>query len=327
MNSKPPVPAGVSAAVKTAKDLGPDKITWKKDWKRNKAVYFLFLPVAVYFLIVHYLPMFGIVMAFQDFRLARGVFGSDFVGFENFLELFTGDAFPTALKNTVIMSLFNIIIGFPAPIIFALLITSLPYKRVKRVCQTISYMPNFVAVVVVANLIKIFIGYDGVITSILTAIGFDQQNWLANPNPPVFWLINSLSGVWQGFGYGSIMFVAAITNISDDLHESAAIDGATRFQRIMKITLPGILPLIVMMLTLQIGIAFKIGFDKVLLLYMPQTYEVADNLFTYTYRMAFGTSSDLGLSAASGLFQSVVGTVLLVLSNRLGKKLTSYSLF
>ncbi len=309
------------------KSLKPGKMSWKTDWKRNKLVYLLFLPVFVYFLIVHYLPMFGIVMAFQNFRLARGIFDSPWVGFENFSVLFSGDAFPNAIRNTVIMSLFNLTLAFSAPIAFALLITSMPFKRIRRISQTISYLPNFVAVVVVANLIQIFLGYDGVLTAVLTSLGFEQQNWLANPNPPVFWLIYTFSGIWQGFGYGSIMFVAAISNVSEDLYEAAAIDGANRWQRTWRITLPGILPLIVMMLTLMIGITFKVGYDKVLLLYMPQTYAVADNVFTYTYRMAFGSAPDFGLAASSGLFQSVVGTILLVLSNKLGRRLTESSLF
>lgn len=203
-------------------------MSWKKDWQRNKLVYLIFLPVFVYILVLHYLPMFGIVMAFQNFRLARGVFGSPWIGLENFVILFTGDAFPAAIRNTVIMAAFNLTLGFVAPIIFALIITSLPYKRVRRICQTISYMPNFVAMVVVANLVQLFLGYDGALTGLLTALGFDQQNWLANPNPPVFWLILTFSGIWQGFGYGSIMYVAAISNVSDELFEAAAIDGANR---------------------------------------------------------------------------------------------------
>ena len=309
------------------KRLDVEKISWKTDWQRNKLVYLFFLPIFIYFLILNYLPMFGIVMAFQDFRIARGVFGSRWIGLDNFVELFSGDAFPRAVRNTFAMGMFNLVLGFPAPIIFALLITSMPFKRVKRVCQTLSYLPNFVAVVVVVNLIQLFLGFDGVLTSVLTSLGFTQQNWLANATPPVFWLINTYSGVWQGFGYGSIMFVAAISNISQDLHESAAIDGANRWQRIWRITLPGILPLIIMLLTLQVGLVFRIGFDKILLMYMPQTFSVADAIFTYTFRMAFGSSPDFGLAAASGLFQSVVGTTLLIVSNNLNKKLTKHSLF
>lgn len=307
--------------------LADTKNRWKKDWQKNKTVYFLFIPVFLYFFIVHYLPMFGIVMSFQDFSITKGVFGSKWIGLDNFVELFSGEAFPSAIKNTVIMSLMNLTIGFAAPIIFALLVTSMKNPRIKRICQTISYTPNFVAAVVVANLVQMFLGYDGVLTSLLTALGLPQQNWLANADAPVFWLINTFMGIWQSFGFGSILFVAAISNINGDYYEAAAIDGANGWQRMWRITLPCILPLIIMMLTIQIGFCFRIGFDKILLIYMPQTYSVADCLYTYTYRMAFGSSPDFGLAAASGLFQSIIGTILLVTSNQLSQKMTKMSLF
>ena len=298
----------------------------QKDWKANRAVYLLFVPVAVYFIIVHYLPMFGIVMAFEDFDLLKGVFGSKWVHFDNFIELFSGQAFPNALKNTLIMALMNLTLGFAAPIVFALLITSVENQKIRRVCQIITYLPNFVAAVVVTNLAKMFLGVDGPLTSLLTALGLERQNWLANANPPVFWLINNYIGVWTSFGFGSILFVAAISNISGDLHEAACIDGANRWQRMWKITLPNIMPMIIMMFTLQIATSFKTGFDKILLLYMPSTYNVADCLYTYTYRMAFGSAPDFGLSAASSLFQSIVGTILLFSSSALSRRLAGDSL-
>jgi ABC-type polysaccharide transport system permease subunit len=172
-----------------------------------------------------------------------------------------------------------------------------------------------------------FLGHDGALTMLLTALGFEPQNWLANANPPVFWLINTFMGVWQGFGFGSILYVAAIFNINGDLHEAAAIDGASRWQRVWRITIPGILPMIMMMFSVQLGFCLKIGFDKILLIYMPQTYSVADNLYTYTYRMAFGANSDFGLAAASGLFQSAVGTILLLVSQKMTAKTNAIQIF
>lgn len=313
--------------IKQPKDPGLNRVSWKRDWKKNKTIYLLFLPVFIYFFVFHYLPLFGIVMSFQDFNISRGVFGSEFNGLDNFIELFSGEAFPTALRNTVAMGLLNLTVGFVAPIIFALLITNVQWKPFRRFCQTMSYLPNFVAAVVVANLITLFIGFDGPLTGLLTSLGFEQQNWLANATPPIFWLINTFSGIWQGFGWGSIMYVAAISSISGDIHEAAAIDGASRWQRVWKITIPCIMPMIIMLFTLQVGLMFKIGFDKILLLYMPQTYSVADCLYTYTYRMAFSASPDFGLAAASGLFQSVIGSVLLCFSNWLNHKASGYALF
>lgn len=163
---------------------------------------------------------------------------------------------------------------------------------------------------------------------LLTKFGAENQNWLANNRPPVFWIIYLFMGIWQSVGWGSIMYVASIATVSGDLQEAAAIDGATRLQRMFRITLPCIMPMIVMMLVLNIGLSFSMGFDNILLLYMPSTYNVSDTVYTYTYRMAFGGgNTNYSLSAASGLFQSLVGTVLLVGSNAISKKLSDTSLF
>lgn len=302
--------------------------SWKKDFHQNKALYLIFLPVLVYFFIFHYLPMFGIVMSFRNYNVRQGIFGSQWVGMGNFARLFSGDQFPIALRNTVIIGLFNLVLGFSAPLIFALLITQVRQKRFRKFIQICTYMPNFVASMVICTLLIQFLGPDGAITNLLTNVfGLEPQNWLANANPPVFWLIYSISGAWQSFGYGSIIYVAAICSISDDLFEAASLDGAGRWQKIKSITIPAIMPTIIMLLTLQIGVVFKAGFDRILLLYMPSTYAVSDTLYSYTYRMAFGASPDFGLSAASGLFQSVVGTVLLFLSNWLNRKVAKTSLF
>ena len=195
------------------------RVPWKKDFRENRVVYLLMLPILVYFFIFHYLPIFGIVMSFQDFNLADGIFGSQWVGLENFKNLFMGEDFLRALKNTVIIGLFNLVLGFPAPIVFALIVNNIRFKRARRGIQTISYMPNFVAPVVVANILITFCASDGVITQLLTLFGVEEQNLLANSNPPVFWLIYSLRGVWQSFGYGSIMYVAALANINQEMYE------------------------------------------------------------------------------------------------------------
>ena len=154
----------------------------------------------------------------------------------------------------------------------------------------------------------------------LTWLGFDRQNWLANPNIPVFWLINTFIEIWQGAGWGSIIYIAAIANVNGDLHEAAALDGANRWQRLWKVTFPSIMPLVMVMFIMRIGLVFRQGFDKVLLLYMPITYDTADCLYTYTYRMAFGQTVDYGISTASGLFQSVIAMTLLIVANKLSRR-------
>lgn len=304
------------------------KRPWSVDIRKNGMVYLMFVPILVYEIVLHYIPMFGILMAFEDYNVIDGFFGSKWVGFANFIELFSGEDFPRALRNTVCIAVIKGTVGFVMPIIFAFLLSMLHHKRYKRTVQTMSYLPNFVAAVVVANLVIQFLAKDGPLTMLLTHFGAENQNWLANDKIPVFWIIYLFMGVWQSLGWGSIMYVASIATVSGDLHEAAAIDGATRLQRITKITLPCIMPMIIMMFVLNIGLSFSTGFDSILLLYMPSTYNVADTVYTYTYRMAFGGgNANYALSAASGLFQSVVATVLLVGSNTLSKKLTETSLF
>ncbi len=304
------------------------KGSWKLDFYQNWQVYLMFIPVILYEIVLHYLPMFGIVMAFEDYSVSKGYFHSPWVGMKNFVELFTGEQFPIALRNTICIALIKGTIGFIMPVAFAVLLSLLRSKKYKRTVQTMSYLPNFVASVVVASLLIEFLGKDGPLTMLLSKLGAENKNWLADNRVPVFWIIYLFMGIWQGIGWGSIMYVASIANVSGDLHEAAALDGANRLQRMFLITLPCIKPMIIMMMVLNIGLSFSTGFDNILLLYMPSTYNVADTVYTYTYRMAFGGgATNYALSAASGLFQSVVGTVLLVGSNALSKKFTESSLF
>lgn len=300
---------------------------WKRDMQENWKLYLMFIPVAAYFIVFHYIPMGGIAMAFQDYKVTRGLFGSEWIGLENFIMLMEDESFLLALRNSFAMALCNLTIGFVMPILLALLITSIKPGRHTRTIQTITYLPNFVSSVVVCALAAEFLGNKGALTALLTALGFEQQNWLANSDIPVFWLLNTGINVWQGCGWRAIVYIAAIYNINGDLHEAAAIDGANRWQRLLYIVLPGIMPMIMMMLTMRIGLVFREGFDKVLLLYMPITYETSDCLHTFTYRMAFAGMPDYGLSTASGLFQSVIATILLVVSNALNKKATGYALY
>lgn len=303
------------------------KMPWKKDLQRNWLLYLMFLVPGTYYFVFNYLPISGLAMAFQDFNVRRGIWASEWVGLQNFVDLFTGDTFGLVMRNTIAMALLNLTVGFVIPIILAFLICEVRNIGYRRTVQTVSYMPYFVAAVVVASLAKEFFGNSGAITQLLTALGFDQQNWIANSNVPVFWLINTFMNVWQGAGYGAIVYVAAIMSVNTNYYEAAAIDGANRWQRLTRVTFPSILPLIVIMFTLRVGTVFTQGFENILLLYMPSTYETADVLTTYTYRMAFTGSPNYGLSTASGLFQSVVGTVLLFVSNWLNRKVNQTSLF
>lgn len=303
-----------------------NKVSLKKDLKKNGILYLIFLIPASYLIIFKYIPMVGILMAFQNYKVTKGLFGSQWVGLKNFIELFSGDQFPIALRNTCVMALLNLTLGFIVPVILGLLISQLRSKRLSRTVQTVTYLPFFVSAVVVCSLAQEFLNDTGAITQVLSLFGLEKQNWLA-VNGPSFWIINTFLGVWQGAGYGAIVYIATINGISSDLYEAAAIDGANRWKQLTNVTIPGVLPIIVMMFTIQIGLVFTSGFDKVLLLYMPSTYEYSDVLSTYTYRMAFGSSISYGISTASGLFQSVVATVLLITGNKLSSSTTKMSLY
>ena len=299
------------------------KRTWKQDLKRNWPLYMIFLIPAAYFIIFKYIPMVGILMAFEDYKPAKGLLGSTWVGMQNFVELFTGDQFPLAIRNTCAMALLNLTFGFAAPVLLGLLISQLRSPKASRAVQTVTYMPYFVSAVVCCALAQEFLNDTGAITQMLSVFGFDKQNWLA-VNSPVFWIINCCLGIWQGAGYGAIIYIASIANISHELYEAAAIDGASRLQRAWHVTLPGIMPAIVTMLVLKCGMLLQVGGDKILLLYNPSIYSTADVISTHVQRMGI-EQMNYGYSTAVGLFNSIVGTILLVGSNAVSAKLTDTS--
>ncbi len=299
------------------------RVTWKQDIKRNWGIYLIFIPALVFFLIFCYAPMFGILMAFQNYKIADGIFGSEWVLFDNFITLFTNSQFWLALRNTVCIALLRITISFIMPIIFAVFLSECHFKKYKRVVQTLSYTPNFIAAVVVAMLVVEFFGSNGVISAIFGA------NWVTGDesNSPVFWFIYTFMGIWQGIGWGSIMYVATISSVNGDLYEAAAMDGASRMQRLFKITLPSIKSIIIMMFVMQVGLCFGQGYESIILLYNPTTnLEFADTIYSLTYRIGLTTAgSNYGLATASGLFQSIVCTILLVTTNQISKKMNEGS--
>jgi len=322
----------VMAKIKRQREISDvqlaQKASWKKDFKKNKSIYILFLPILVYLIIFNYIPMSGLLMAFEDYSVRKGWFHSTWVGLDNFVRLFSGSAFLTAFRNTAVMAVLNLVMGFFPPIILAILFSECKWIPFKRFAQLISYIPNFISTVVVCNLVQQFVGSDGAITLLLNKLfGLPVQNWLAETQIPVFWIIYTVMNIWIGMGWGSIIQSTTIANISGDLMEAAALDGANRWQRVKNIVIPALIPICMMQLTMAVGTALMVGWDKVLILYMPSTYSVADVLHTYTYRMAFGSQIDYGLATASGLFQSVLGTTLLVISNKLNKKVTGHALY
>jgi putative aldouronate transport system permease protein len=299
-------------------------IVLKRDLKMNWSIYLVFLPIAVYFVIFSYLPMFGIVMAFEDFTPVKGFFGSPWVGFDNFRQFFSNPDFLRVLRNTVVISLMGLLINFPLTIIFALLLNELFFVRFKKTVQTISYLPFFVSATVVCGMIIDFVSSNGIITNIFVNLGMPRVNMLTDPK--YFWWIYTFSGVWQGLGYGSIIFVAVLGDVSPELHEAAAIDGANRLSRVWHVTLPSITPMIVTMFILQMAQILSVGSDKILLLYNPSIYETADVISTHVYRMGL-ERMQYSYSSVVGLFQSLVGIVMLLSANTLSRKVVGSSIF
>ena len=294
--------------------------TRKHEFLMNKWLYLLAIPIIIYFAIFSYAPMGGLIMAFENYKPNKGLLGSQWVGMKNFIDFFTGPNFWVILRNTLVISGLSLAVAFPLTIVYALLLNEIHFKWFKKTVQTIHYLPYFVSMVVICGLITEFCSTNGLLTDMFIFFtGINRENLLQNPN--YFWAINLLTDIWQGLGYGSIFFVAAITGISQELHEAAAIDGATRLQRVWHITLPGIMPAIVTMLVLRCGMLLQVGADKILLLYNPSIYSTADVISTHVQRMGI-EQMNYGYSAAVGMFNSVVGTLLLLISNTISKKLT-----
>lgn len=313
------------AAAVAPQVKGPRKLTWRNDLHRNWQLYLLAIPLIVYFLIFNYAPMFGLAMAFENYKPVRGIFGSEWIGFENFRDFFTAPDFWTLIRNTFVISGLGLIVGFPMAVGFALLINEISVKWFKKTVQTISYMPYFVSIIVICGMIIDFCSTNGVITNLLVNLGLvKKQNLLQNPN--YFWAINLISDQWQNLGYSSIVYIAAITGVSAELHEAAAMDGANRLQRVWHITLPSIKPMIVTMLILKCGTLMTVGFDKILNLYNSSIYSTADVISTYTYRMGIA-GAKYGYSTAVGLFNGVVNLILLIAANKISAKVAEQSLF
>ncbi len=303
-------------------------LTWgqkvKKDFIRNKGVYILFVPVILYYIIFQYVPIYGLVLAFKDYIPSRGIFGSDWVGFDNFLRFFNSVYFGRLIKNTLTISFYEVLFGFPAPILFALMLNEIQNRFFKRTIQTITYLPHFISTMVICGMILDFSLKGGLLNDVIALFGGQRSDLLMRPD--MFRIIYIGSGIWQSIGWGSIVYLSALTAIDSELYEAAYIDGATRFKQAWHITLPGIMPTIVILLILKIGGLMSVGFEKIFLLYNPTTYEVADVISTFNYRKGL-VDFDYSFSTAVGLFNSVINIALLILANKASKKVNEYSLW
>jgi putative aldouronate transport system permease protein len=295
-----------------------------KDFARNKYIYLMLLPVVLYYLIFHYGPMYGALMAFQDYTPTKGIWGSTWIGFENFTTFFNSIYFGRLIRNTLAINILELFFAFPAPIILALLLNEITSPAFKRTVQTITYLPHFVSLVVVVGMLVDFLARDGFINNLLMAIGFSATPFLQRAD--WYWPLFVGSGIWQGVGWGSIVYLAAITSIDPTLYEAATVDGANRWQQLRHITLPGILPTIIIFLILRIGSMMSVGYEKTILMYNPSTYETADVINSYVYRKGV-LQADFGFSAAVGLFNSVINFGLVIFANRISRRVTEMGLF
>lgn len=290
----------------------------------NRAVYLLFLPVFIWYFVFHYVPMYGVIISFKNYSPALGFLGSPWVGLKHFKDFFDSYYFLRLIKNTLSISICSLVFVFPSSIILALLLNEVKINKYKRVVQTITYLPHFVSLVVICGIIRNFVAEDGVINDIISAFGGERANLL---NMPQYYVpVYIISAIWQGVGWGSIIYLAALSGIDTELYEAASIDGAGRLRQLWHITLPGIAPTIVTMFIISVGGIMSVGHEKVLLLYNPAIYDVSDVISTFVYRKGL-LENNYSYSSAVGLFTSLINFTLVMSSNWLSRKLTERSLW
>lgn len=299
-----------------------------KDFKKHYVLYFMLLPGIVYYIVFHYIPMYGTLLAFKDFNPRLGILGSpwaDNYGFENFIQFFKSYNFWSLIGNTITINLYSLVVTFPCTIIFALLLNYIPGKRFKKTMQMVSYAPHFISVVVICGMLTIFLQPEsGIVNAILKQFGVEPIAFLQEAQ--YFKSIFVLSGLWQSIGWGSIIYISALAGVDESLHEAAKIDGATKLQRIINIDFPSILPTVIMLLILQIGKMMNLGYEKIFLLQNDLNRSASDVISTFVYRVGL-INSDYSYSTAIGLFNSVVNIILLITFNKLAKKFTEQSLW
>ena len=285
----------------------------------------LSLPCILFYILFAYMPMYGAIIAFKDFRLGDTIFSAPWVGLKWFKEFFDSMYFWRLMKNTLLINFYSLIFGFPIPIIFALVVNEIRIRKFKKLVQTISYMPYFISTVIVVGILHNFFGYShGIINNIIESMGYERIRFFMESQ--YFRPLYIGSGIWQSFGYSSIIYIAAMSGVNVELYEVAVIDGANRLQQIWHITLPAIRPTIVILLILNVGRLMSEGFEKIILMYSPATYEVADVISTYVYRRGL-IDMEYSFSTAIGLYNSVINFLLLIVANTTSRRISGVSLW
>lgn len=310
----------LSAGIKKTKRLGSVAV----DLRKNYLLYLISLPGILFYILFAYLPLYGILIAFKDYSPMDGIWGSQWVGLKHFIDFFSSVSFVRVVRNTLLLNFYLIVFGFPAPIILALLLNEVRHKFFKRTVQTITYMPHFISMVVICGIIVDFTSSSGIITQLFRWLGFDYVNLLQEAH--LFRGIYVVSDIWQSVGWGSIIYLAALSGVDSALYEAASIDGAGKLKQLFHVTLPAITPTIVIMLIMRIGNIMSLGADKVILLYNPVTYETADIISSFVYRKGL-IEADQSFATAVGLFNSVINFLLVFAANKTSRKLSGSSLW
>ena len=303
---------------------GRVRASLRRDFTINKYKYLMIVPVLIYLAVFAYKPIYGLVIAFKNYRPALGIAQSEWVGLKNFRSFFGDVYFTRIIVNTFRISLYSILFGFPAPILLALLLNEIRNARFKRTVQTITYMPYFISMIVACSLIRTYTSSTGIFSQIASVFGGGGKNYLMSTK--YFYPIYIISDIWQYIGWNSIIYLAALTAIDQEQYEAARIDGAGRFRQVISVTLPNLLPVIVVLFILRMGNVLNVGFEKILLLYNESTYEVADVISTNVYRRGIINSS-YDYATAAGLFNSVVNVCFLLAANFLSKRFAGSGLF
>lgn len=309
-----------SAAI----EMPSRRVRIRRDLRMNWSIYLMALPVLAYFIIFHYVPMGGITMAFQDYSIRQGILGSEWVGLQQFTAFFHSPHFFRLLRNTLLISLYGLLFSFPFPIIFALCLNEIRNRAFKKTVQTISYLPYFISVVVVVAILNDFCKADGVLTKLAARFGDTGGALIARPE--WFRTLFIGSNMWQHLGYNSIIFISALASIDPQLYEAAVIDGAGRWKQTLYITLPGITSTIVVLLILRLGQIMNVGYEKIILMYGPATYETGDVISSYVYRVGI-KDANYSYSTAINLFNSLINFVILFAANSFSKRISETSLW
>lgn len=296
-----------------------------KALRRDKYLYMMFAPILVYYVVFSYLPMSGVIIAFKNFKPGGGIYNGDWVGLKWFGEFFASPFAYRLIRNTVLLSFYSLIFGFPVPILFAICITEVKNSKIRRTVQTISYLPHFISTVVVVGMLKNFLSMNGgLVNDLIAMFGGEKINFLMNKS--YFRSIYVASGIWQSFGFSSIIYIASISGIDPTMYEAAKIDGINKWQEAIYITIPSIAQTIIILLILNLGNLMSVGFEKVFLMYNPGIYETADVISTYVYRKGIESSS-YSFASAVGLLNSVINFILVFGANQISRKATNASLW